>query len=259
MNYIDCPIYVINLKENEKGLLRTLRELRKLDIFNNIQIMEAVNRKNAKLNAYKYITHEAYQNIEVKLKSTDILPTWGAVGCAISHKNCWEDMINKNFRIAIICEDDIKISNIEKFKYAYYNCLYKTLDYKTSIFTTFNSKSNNTYFDRITGCFTGASFYMINQTCARNLLKIFPIKQQFDIELSSRRYEIGIDIFNISSYVSAITNYEHQSSVQYYFIELHLLLKCLKNKLPTEIIERIYFFSLKKEDIKLTRMYSFYY
>ena len=34
---VDCPIYVINLKNNEKGLLRTLREIRKLDIFKNIQ------------------------------------------------------------------------------------------------------------------------------------------------------------------------------------------------------------------------------
>ena len=63
MNYIDCPIYVINLKENEKGLLRTIKELRKLDIFKNIQIVEAVNKEEAKEQAYKYISHEAYENI----------------------------------------------------------------------------------------------------------------------------------------------------------------------------------------------------
>ena len=247
MNNIDCPIYLINLKENEKGLLRTLKELRKLNIFNNIQIMEAVNRVNAKCNAYKYITHQAYENIEVNLKSTNILPTWGAVGCAISHKNCWEDMINKNFRIAIICEDDIKISNIEKFKYAYYDCLYKTIGYTSSIFTTFNSKSNSTDFGRINGCFTGTSFYMINLNCAINLLKMFPIEQQFDIEIGKKKYDIGINIYNISNKVTSITNYEHQSSVQYYFIELDLLLKCLKNNFPVEIIEKIYYFTLKKK------------
>ena len=189
MNFIDCPIYVINLKENEKGLVRTLRELRKLDIFKNIQIVEAVNKEEAKECAYKYITHEAFKNITTNFESTNILPTWGAVGCAISHKNCWEDMLNKNFNLAIICEDDIKINDIEKFKYTYFDCLYKTINYERSIFTTFNSIINSTYFGQINGSFTGTSFYMINKSCAKNLLKIFPITEQFDLEIGKKKIQ----------------------------------------------------------------------
>ena len=257
MNDIDCPIYVINLKNNEKGLLRTLREIRKLDIFKNIQIIEAVDKKQAEKNAYKYITHEAYENITTDFKSTNTLPTWGAVGCAISHKNCWQDMINKNFNLAVICEDDIKINHIEKFKYAYYDSLYKTLNYDRSIFTTFNSISHHTYFGQISGSFTGTSFYMINKSCAANLLKIFPITEQFDLEIGKKKYSINIDIFNIPNRISSLTNYEHLSSVQYYFIELSFLLNCLRNKLPDEIIEKIHYFTPKKDDLISTYGYGY--
>lgn len=249
MNYIDCPIYVINLKENEKGLLRTIKELRKLDIFKNIQIVEAVNKEEAKEQAYKYISHEAYENITTDLISTNTLPTWGAVGCAISHKNCWEDMINKNFRCAIICEDDIKINDKKKIKYAYYETLYKTLNNTGSIFTTFNSITNSTYLGQLIGSFTGTSFYMINNNCAKNLLKIFPITEQFDLEIGKKKYDIGITIFNVTNKITSLTNYEHLSSVQYYFIELSFLLDCLRNKLPDELIEKIHYFTPKKKDL----------
>ena len=259
MNDINCPIYLINLKENEKGLIRTLRELRKLDVFKNIQIVEAVNKEEAKKDACKYITHEAYDNITNNLKSTNTLPTWGAVGCALSHKNCWEDMISKNFNVAIICEDDIKINDKNKFKYAFYKSLYKTINYSQSILTTFNSIVNTTYYGGlINGSFTGTSCYMINKKCAVNLLKIFPIKEQFDLEIGKKKYDIDVHIYNVTNKISSVTNYEHISSVQYYFIELEFLIECLRIKLPNEIIEKIYYYTPKKCDLILIGNYGYY-
>ena len=255
---IDCPIYIINLKENERGLLRTLRELRKLSIFNIIQTTEAVNKKKAKKYYHKYITFEAYENINNKLKSTNTLPTWGAVGCAISHKNCWQDMINKNFNLAIICEDDIKINDETKFKHTYYDALYKTYNDEFSRFTTFNSIPNTTYHGgAINGIFTGTSFYMINKKCAYNLLKIFPINEQLDLEIGKQKYKININLYNISNKISSITNYDHISSVQYYFIKLPVLINCLKNRLPIEIIEKIHYFTPKKKDLILVGNYGY--
>ena len=57
---------------------------------------------------------------------------------------------------------------------------------------------------------------MINLNCAINLLKIFHIKEQFDLEIGKKRYELNINIFNISNKVSTVTKYDHLSSVQYY-------------------------------------------
>ena len=165
-------------------------------------------------------------------------------------------MINKNFRCAIICEDDIKINDKKKIKYAYYESLYKTLNNTGSIFTTFNSITNSTYLGQINGSFTGTSFYMINNNCARNLLKIFPITEQFDLEIGKKKYDIGINIFNVTNKISSLTNYEHLSSVQYYFIELSFLLDCLRNKLPGELIEKIHYFTPKKKDLISTGNYG---
>ena len=259
MNNIDCPIYIINLKENEKGLLRTLKELRKLDIFKNIIIHEATDRETAKKESHKLIKHEAYENINSQLQSTNILPTWGSVGCAASHKDCWEDIISKSYNLAIICEDDIKINDKIKFNYAYYQSLYKTYNYNEPIFTTFNSSIHSTYYGQIEGKFTGTSFYMINFKCAVNLLKLFPIKQQIDLEIGKNKYDIRINIFNIPSKVSTVSNYDHISSVQYYFIEKDFLIDCLKSKLPVEMIEKIHYYTVKKEDLIEPGNYGYYY
>ena len=32
---------------------------------------------------------------------------------------CWDEIIKYNYKYAIICEDDIKVENVEEFKYCY--------------------------------------------------------------------------------------------------------------------------------------------
>ena len=79
------------------------------------------------------------------------------------------------------------------------------------------------------------------------------------LKLEKKKYSLDIDIFNISNKKSSITNYQHVSSVQYYFIELELLLNCLRNKLPDEIIEKIHYFTPKKENLISTGNYGYYF
>lgn len=249
----DCPIYIINLKNKEKDLIRCLREIRKLDIFKNIIITEAVNKDEAKKKSYNTITKDAYNNIEVSLKSIDVLPTWSSVGCALSHKKCWEDIVKKNLKYGIICEDDTKITNINNFKYTFYNCLNKTIKhskkYSNGCFTTFNSKVKeiNVFSNKIIGIFTGLSFYIIDNICAKKLIELFPITNQIDVEIGLNKE--SIDLFNIPSIESGVGNYDHISSVQYHFIELKDLIKCLNIILPNELIKKIYNFLPKKNSL----------
>ena len=98
----------------------------------------------------------------------------------------------------------------------------------------------------ICGPFTGLSFYIVDKICAEKLLNIFPITNQIDIEIGLNRYNLNIEIYNKTNKNKNITSYPHISSVQYYFISLENLIKTLKPKLPNEIIERIYYFLLKK-------------
>jgi GR25 family glycosyltransferase involved in LPS biosynthesis len=251
------PIYIINLKDKETNLFRTLRELRKTNLFNDIIIKEACDIKKAKEECFKYITNKACNNINNNLTSLNILPTWGSVGCAISHISCWEDMISKNFNYAIICEDDIKINNINFFKFCYYEAINKIKhsDYD-NIFDIilFNAKLGASYsgyddniINQVYSTFTNTSFYLLNLKAAYKLLKMLPITHQIDIEIAKNIFNLKLNIYNCTS--SSITNYDHQSTVQYYFLKKDKLISLLKNILPVELIEKIYFFLPIKENL----------
>lgn len=246
----DCPIYIINLKNKETELVRTLKEIRKLNFFKNIIIHEATGVEESKIEHQRYITKEAYENIN-NIKSENIIPTWGAVGCALSHRDCWKDISKRQYEYAIICEDDIKINDTELFKFNYYESkkLYELNKFRLNgLLITMNSKYMNDEIN-ICGPFTGTSFYIIDRICAEKLLNIFPITNQIDIEIGLNKYNLNIEIYNKTNKNKNITYYPHVSSVQYYFITLNNLIKTLKPKLPNEIIERIYYFLNKRNEI----------
>jgi GR25 family glycosyltransferase involved in LPS biosynthesis len=246
MEFEECPIYLINLKEKENFLLRSLKELRKLELFDNIMIKEAVGKNDIKKIKHKYITQRANNNINNKFESLNILPTLGSIGCAISHMNCWKDIIKKKFNYAIICEDDIKVENIDNFKFNYY----KSLNYiiqESPIFITFNSKIDFDYeyseeISKVYTSFTGTSFYMINLKCCYELLKMFPITEQIDLEIS-KNYSIEKYFFKNR----CLNYYDHISSVQYYFLELKELIEIFQKILPEEMIEKIYSYLPQKK------------
>lgn len=248
MNKDFCPVYVINLKEKNDFLIRTVNELRKTNFLDFITIKNAVDKEKAKEDHFKFITEEACENINIKLNSLNVLPTWGSVGCAMSHLECWEDIINKNFNYAIICEDDIKINNVDKLNYCYYNSL-KKINSHNPTFISFCSEVGSSYdikyIQPIHCCFTGTSFYMINKRAAIELVSLFPITKQIDIEIG--------DLYKLSKFFykySGITYYNHISSVQYYFLNFESLEKIFEQYLPYEILEIIYTYLPRKSDFK---------
>jgi GR25 family glycosyltransferase involved in LPS biosynthesis len=246
MNNEICPVYIINLKEKNDFLIRTLNELRKTNLFDFISIKDAVDKEKAKDEHFKFITEKAYENINVKLNSLNVLPTWGSVGCAMSHLECWKDMINKNFNYAIICEDDIKINNVNKLKYCYYNSL-KKIKSTIPTFISFCSEVETSYdtndIQSIFSSFTGTSCYMINLQAVISLVSLFPITKQIDIEIG------GLNKLSKFFYkYSGVNNYNHNSSVQYYFLDFENFEKIFEQYLPYDILKIIYNYLPKKSD-----------
>ena len=256
---MDIPIYIINLKHRKKRLFLTLHELQKLDLFNNIIIHKATDKEKAKEEKFKYITKVANNNIENNLTSLNIIPTWGAVGCAISHINCWEDIKKKNFSYAIICEDDIKINDIESFKYSL-NKAMRLINTNNPIFITFNSKTGVTnYIDddlaSITSHFTNTSFYMINCNAVDELLKILPLKFQIDLEIGMKIKTHNCKLYLLKN--TGVTNYNHKSDSQYYFLTFNELFNIFSFNLPEEIINKIYNYLPTKESILKKSNYEY--
>jgi len=269
---MNIPVIIINLKEKQSDLLRTFNELYKLDdIITSITRIDAIDKSLAKKLKYKYISYKAGKNIQ-HIKSTKILPTWSSVGCAISHSKCWEYIVNNRLDYALIVEDDIKLKNIDKLKYSINECMtILNSDRFDKIFISLNSKTNFVSYSILNleniknyyGQFIGTSAYFINFNCAKFLLKnIFPINNQIDIEMSKLflkdRYgnhtgHTGGNSIACIHCDSGINNFNHVSSVQYYFItfvELKNLLQSSKYYFPDEILEIIYTYLPNRNLIK---------
>jgi len=264
---MDIPIYIINLKHRKKRLFSTLNELQKLDLFNNIIIHKATTKEQAEKERFKYITQKANDNIEKKLTSLNIIPSWGAVACAISHFDCWKDIKEKCYQYAIICEDDIKIDNVDKLKYSLYKCL-QLLKQNKPYFITLNSLTNagpiyDENINYINGHFTNTSFYMINYNAVDELLKILPLTYQFDLEIGLKKDKHKCTLLNCTH--TGVNNYIYPSDIQYYFItenELSNTFQQVNNFLPPELVKKIFFFLPKRNELssKLTHyLYGYEY
>ena len=253
----NCPVFIINLESKEDQLIRTIKELRQINIFNNIIIRTATDKIDAKYNPFEYISYKAFNNIK-NIKSFDILPTWGAVGCAISHYKCWQDILKSKLDYAIICEDDIKINDIKKFKFNYYQCI-PLMKTNKALFISFNSENSSSYnypytescdknntLKHIIGTFTGMSFYIINKLAIEKLLYLTPITYQIDIAISKFSIpDLQLLFFDDNS----LKNYTHTSTVQYYFITLNELMNILIKYLPEDLIKMIYSLLPNKQNI----------
>ena len=275
------PIIVINLKEKENDLIRTYKELYKLGaLSNNIIRQDATNVYKAQKLKHNYISWKAEENIKHVL-STLLLPTWASVGCAISHIKTWEYIKNVGLKYALIVEDDIKINDINKFKYSLEECMRFLEDSNKyeNIFISLNSKTRNetisVFSENIKNYyhqFTGTSCYFVNNSCANYLLNnLGQISYQIDIEISRlfiKPLYNSIMKNNIAGIYknSGIVNYDHISSVQYHFITLQKLKNCIQQSkfyLSTEIIEIIYQFLPNYNDIYINHYFyeasNYYY
>ena len=196
-------LFLINENNQKKRLDSVNNELNKIEKFVNVNKIVAYSKEEAKEQMFSTIEYDAYLNITEGPFRTDILPTWGAVACALSHRKCWEKLVNDNLDYAIICEDDILITNPDILLFKIFqatkimvNCLADTptilgniIPINTSVLINFNSKVLNSYsvgsnLHRIKSKYTGSHFYILNKYAAIYLKsRIWPILYQIDIEI----------------------------------------------------------------------------
>ena len=123
-------LYIINLKTKPKRLESALKELNKIDLPLEINIFDAINAEQAKKLENEFVNYNAYKNLRANY-STLIIPTYGALGCAISHFKVWQ--MCKDNHLSLIVEDDILITDPIKLKFAIINvinCINLNLKYK---------------------------------------------------------------------------------------------------------------------------------
>ena len=251
---INCPIYLINLINRPNRLINSLKELNKVSMAEKITRINATNKEEAYKVRHKYFDSRIEDNIK-EIKSTTIIPTWGAAGCAISHIRVWREILNNNIEFALILEDDNEITDINLFNYSIEKIkkiYFSHIDKKnTPFFASLISKTPNKY--SVTNIkdvydykhfFTGTSFYFVNNRFCNLMLEDlnrFPLLYQIDIKVSLKMKEIYSKTYLLFN-TGVEQSKKYISDNQYYFIKKDFLIKVLLNFLPVEMIERIHFF-----------------
>lgn len=180
MDYREIPAFCINLKQHQQKWENSYKSLAK-NGFKNIIRIEGIYGKEL---SQEYIE----QNVSVYarfLLQTDQnrcsnydMPSIGAIGCTLSHKNCWEIIVNENLKDGFIFEDDLDIrSNFIREIQKYLSNLDKNVDvFSFGYLTKTNCKNNKC--DR----FTGTQGYYITNKGARKLLQYTtPIENPADV------------------------------------------------------------------------------
>ena len=255
----DVNILLINLETNKDRKLHSLQQFTKCGLENQLQIINATNPTQAQQQKHNYISLQANNNIEKLFINDAILPTWGAVGCAISHSRCWEYIIENDLPYAMICEDDIEIVDIDNFLFTVNRAImyHKNFLYDKSLPDQENHSFNgnnlmtvidgnilntNTKIDRrIKTPFTHSHCYIINQECCRYFLhKLIPITYQIDYQMGflAQKEPNNVFIYNIINGGTKQSN-KFYSDTQYIFLSLSSLKKILTN-IPDEACEIIH-------------------
>ena len=100
--------FVINLDSSKDRLAVVSKRLQELGV--PFERMPAVNGRALSDEEIAQITYP-YNHFESRVRFTREL-TKGEVGCFLSHRKCWERLLESDKQWAMIMEDDIQISNL---------------------------------------------------------------------------------------------------------------------------------------------------
>ena len=279
------PVQLINLASRSDRLIHCLGQLGKVGLSSQVTRLEASTPEMARQEYISYIDQVAYDNIEGNLKSTVVMPTWGAVACAISHLRCWANIVQHDYPYALVVEDDLQISDKRAFQFSFEQAirlLNREIQRSQSenrsakpLFLTFGSKVLSTRgqvgsgsdgipgrMDQLVNRFTGLGCYLINYTACEYLYQnLLPLRYQLDCQLGNffrQARNVGptsagggrgsIRAFNLAS-SGVIQKSSLGSNVQYHFLKTGELMASLRH-LPVSILRSIYQYLPQRWNLK---------
>ena len=188
INIMISKIYYINLDRRPDRLKHIKNELNKINYSGPIERIQGIDGRQLNINnlSNDLITIEGKNDALNKNKGMYYILTPGAIGCALSHLNIYnkiiEEMSDDNY--SLILEDDIIINNNFMNKLNNYTSKMPHFDILFLGYHNFNSNEkneNNIYGKpkKIWGLFG----YLINKKSAIEIKKVFPLKYQIDTEM----------------------------------------------------------------------------
>lgn len=147
------------------------------------------------------ITPAGIADAKDKNKMVYVLLTPGAIGCAMSHKDGYQKIIDNNLESALILEDDIRIDKDFHKKLHYLMNKAEELDYDV-MFLGYHPSSIKYIREQVNDVFVRSSRvyglfgYVVSRKGAEKLLKLFPINKQIDTEISNNSSKLNMLLVN---------------------------------------------------------------
>jgi GR25 family glycosyltransferase involved in LPS biosynthesis len=136
------PVYVISLPCKRTRFIKVKEQLRRIGLLNVIHI-EAVDTKTAYSHRHSFFSINVLNNITRGPFSTNMIPTWNAAACALSHLCAWEQA--QHHDLCLVVEDDLLIQNPDKILFMLMEAIHMhttTIPSELHLFF-FNSKKRN--------------------------------------------------------------------------------------------------------------------
>jgi GR25 family glycosyltransferase involved in LPS biosynthesis len=182
-------IYYINLDRRTDRYEHINNELKKINYIGPIEKISAIDGKTLNINnlSNTLITDEGKNDALDKNKGMYYILTPGAVGCALSHLNIYNKIIEEidDNNYVLILEDDITIDN--NFMNKLNNYINKMPQFDILFLgyhhTDANLEENENEIYGKPNKIWGLFGYLINKKAAIEIKKIFPLIYQIDTEM----------------------------------------------------------------------------
>lgn len=245
------PVLVINMEHKKHRFMKCVDRLSRLG-FKNIVRIKAVTPQEARRHKLNFFTSKAYKNIQSFMSiNTNIIPTWAAAACAISHLKAWHYASHRPEEVFIVVEDDIFIRDEEcaliHIYEAFLQCSGLNLFFFNSIdklvfnnFSLFTDKSfhEGTFYEipGYTQSLIKSHFYMASKTCMWLMAQnAYPIEHQIDTHITKiMKLRCQLIVWN-TTHDCSIYQEDHVSTVQFYrFKTIIDLYDVFESRLPME-------------------------
>ena len=198
-------VYLINRADRPARLLHALDQLRLVRLASHVTRIDACTPEHARQERFARFTERAVANIESRGQRLNVLPSWGAAACMLSHVQCWKHALASERTLSLIVEDDLEFTDPQHFQFQYQKALHAlNIRMDTAPEETGSAAANRPYMwcfgaksscgtplpadapeiTRLRGIFTGMHCYLLNRSAAALLLKYCAIcTYQVDVQI----------------------------------------------------------------------------
>ena len=190
-------VYYINLEGRPDRNDHMKHLINKFDMDIITERIDAIDgTKLSESEISQYVTPYGRKRIKDAKKRYGVDLTQGGVGCALSHRKVWDDIIKNNYNNALILEDDVDFTEDFIFKY---NQIAQTFPKNYDIIFLGYHPTTDEYLYRDknhkllrTKKVFGLYGYLVSSSGAKKLLNLFPIDVQIDSVIGDHIDDLNI-------------------------------------------------------------------